>query len=547
MPNHVYNDRYTGVTLLGVGNDPLFGGAHFHGGDFSHSSLPNIQLTYTRLTSANFSNSNLSNASFRNVDANRTDFSNTDLRFADFCFASLAEANLQGADLRGADFYAANLLGAKLTGARRDIGDEAIAGWKRDPSTGLLRARRQNECHYCDVAVLRLCGNCADHCIHSQCPGCDDCAIGVSICDDCGLCGDCCDCLHCDRGCGRRRACNYDSDCGYCSHHCECGNEDDDEECEHGKPWFDPKPKDFKCSRTCGVEWEYNNQADLGKWRKKWRGGIHSDGSCGWEAVTAPMAGDHIEACLTDLAAEFDDKDVRADARCGIHVHVDARDMSWADMYRLLWVYGKIEPILYLLAGQKRSLGGNGGRSYCAPVGQKYLASLSEIDRKGGVLAVAFEKASPSIAKSYVRSHRMHKKDQGRYRGLNIIPWLAGRTTDPNTGKHRRAPDSTVEFRMHRNSLDAKRVIGWTQLCVRIVDWCANATDKQAQALPKSALRALCEVIAPDCAPWILSRVREWRNATKMKPSPYNPSVRKRTTPRYISLTKAGYALRASA
>lgn len=225
------------------------------------------------------------------------------------------------------------------------------------------------------------------------------------------------------------------------------------------------------------------------------------------------MSGDYISQCLTDLGKAFHNGNAEADERCGIHVHVDATDFSWADMYRLLWVYSHVEPVLYLLAGQQRI-----ENHYCQPCGIDYRQALGESllekgkDRKGRVLEVAF------FADSYRRKGSWDgrtyqrrgpgKKDGGRYRGLNLCPWLAGRKA--------KRPDTTLEFRLHRNTLDAKRVVGWAQLCARLVDWCAKATDKEAEDLPKSALRALCQVIAPDCAPWILNRVRGWRNDLPM-------------------------------
>ncbi len=298
-----------------------------------------------------------------------------------------------------------------------------------------------------------------------------------------------------------------------------------------------------------GVEWEFNDMINLSAWKTKWRGGIHTDGSCGYEAVTPPIAGDHIAACLTDLGQRLE-ADGSCDNRCGIHVHVDAKDLKWADMYRLLWVYGKIEPILYLLAGQERSKG-----HYCKPVGKDYLKSLSEFDRKTAVLEIAIgsEDICGRGLKQYMRSRILEKKGAGRYRGLNIIPWIVGRaypqkvqTVNPETGKKSTAfrpnSDTTVEFRMHKNTKKSTRVIGWAQLCARLVEWCANATDKEAQDLPKSALRALCQIIAPDLAPWILSRVKEWRRSTPTAKD-YR-SKRSRPIPRRISITENGYQLK---
>jgi hypothetical protein len=290
----------------------------------------------------------------------------------------------------------------------------------------------------------------------------------------------------------------------------------------YGEPWVVKSPKQkkkFSCSRLAGVEWEYNavrNHDLLDKWLKTWRSKIHSDGSCGYEVVTCPLAGDYIAEALTALGDTFKKAEATCNNTCGIHVHVDARDYSWSDMYRLLKVYAHVEPAMYLLGGQQRL-----ANDYCAPVGPDYLDALTQTDIKGCILAKALAVQSPDPANvnSRMDTHMRarfrqrenpSKKDGGRYRGLNILPWLAGRRT--------KAADTTIEFRIHRNSLDAKRVVGWTQLCVRLVEWTANATQKDVDNLPTSAIRALSEVIAPELAPWILHRLKEWKAVTTADP-----------------------------
>jgi hypothetical protein len=302
------------------------------------------------------------------------------------------------------------------------------------------------------------------------------------------------------------------SECDYPISQCQCEPEEapsgDDDETKPGEPFHDGK------ARLVGVELEYNDdngsydRNPLDSFRHKWRAGDHYDGSCGREIVTAPIAGKHIDKCLYDLGDALVTSGVKADERCGVHVHVDAADFLWSDMFRLLHVYAKVEPLLYLIAGQHRVK-----NTYCAPIGEKYRSALSSVDRKGDVLNVAYNRGGAAGARAYVREYAPNKKDGGRYKGLNICPWLAGRRAN-----RRRKPkvikrDTTVEFRLHRNTLSGRRVAEWAKLCERIVSWCAKASDAEARALPKSALRAL-SVIAPDSKPWIVERLRAWRKAT---------------------------------
>lgn len=273
----------------------------------------------------------------------------------------------------------------------------------------------------------------------------------------------------------------------------------------------------FNCTRSVGVEWEYNTVGYTGgalnNWLIKWHGHHYTDGSCGYEAVTPPMAGDNIAKCLGELYNIFKQGCAKIDDQCGLHVHVDARDLSWHDIRRLVRVYSKIEPLLYLLGGQYRAT-----NDYCSPCGAQYLnylsmAEESKLSFKDAILltALGFLTNKLDIGSTAVQAQkkmwrRISKKSGGRYRGLNLVPWLSGRLV--------KAPDTTIEFRLHRNARSAERAIGWAQLCARIVDYVAKSNDNDVENLPKSSLQSLCKVIAPDCAPWILKRLKEWRMAT---------------------------------
>jgi hypothetical protein len=384
-------------------------------------------------------------------------------------------------------------------------------------------------CTDCDKEALHNCVNCDFCCKHFDCPACSQHKLKTVKCYSCLRCNGCCDCFtcaactikqvitekcpHCNKclNCCLCEICSEctspvhrNDTCGCCDDHCECASN----RRGYGGPWRADLPKHrigFNSTRLAGVEWEFNTALlfnKLGPWTRRWHGGIHDDGSCGKEIVTSPMAGDHISKCLTDLGQSFKDAGATIDGRCGIHVHVDACDVTWADMYRLLWLYSHVEPILYMLAGQQRA-----SNTYCMPCGEAYKKAMSGVDRKGGVLEVAFSSARSSNSGRSHQRQNPGKKDSGRYRGLNLCPWLAGRKN--------KAPDTTLEFRLHSNSSEADRVINWTQLCVRMVDWAVKSTDNDALELPKSALRTLCKVVAPECEPYIMKCLKEWRKKYK--------------------------------
>lgn len=275
-----------------------------------------------------------------------------------------------------------------------------------------------------------------------------------------------------------------------------------------GAPFRDGK------RRLCGVEIEYNevaNTAQLLDFERKWRCGDHYDGSCGREVVTPPLSGKYVGECLRALSEAMTEAGGKADSRCGVHVHVDAKDLSWHDIYRLCHVYAKVEPILYLIAGQHRVK-----NTYCSPIGAKLASSLGSVDRKGSILATVYNAGKANEARDYIRRSKPGKKSEGRYKGLNLCPWLAGRRTNDRRGRKCIAPDTTVEFRIHRNTLDGARLTNWANLVTRLVDWCATHSDREAAQLPRSALRTLCE-IAPDQKEWILHRIAVWRKVVNYK------------------------------
>lgn len=289
----------------------------------------------------------------------------------------------------------------------------------------------------------------------------------------------------------------------------------------------------FKSTRLAGVEWEYNHIispkenhsmfnttstsiAPVKTWARKWHGGNNYDGSCGYEIVTAPMAGDKIAQCLTELnKAMIVDSVTTANRDCSVHVHVSVKDYEWDDMYRLIEIYSKFEKLLYAIGGDGRF-----ANDYCSPCGDRYLKALQHSGeaKKEKVLAVTFKENDRNYLDGFTAigwSNRCRKKDGGRYKGLNIIPWIVA--------KRDNRKDCTVEFRIHENTLDVNRVIGWVHLLVKFVDWCKKAKKKDIKSLPKNQIKALIQ-ICPDSEDFINTRINAWK-LLKNKKLSYNRGV----------------------
>lgn len=294
------------------------------------------------------------------------------------------------------------------------------------------------------------------------------------------------------------------------------------------KPWkasSSDERTEFDSSRLVGVEWEYNwcgqrtgeygyltgirsNQA-LTAWCDKWRGRIHEDGSCGYEAVTAPLSGDYIAPCLQELGQVFSPDQVSINHHCSIHVHVDASDFSWNDTYRLLWVYGQVEEVLFQLAGKKRK-----SSSYCRPCGKGYRKVLaSRFVMKNTKVNVQNQVLNAVYSGRYHSRHnhrltgqewyrQAQRKDEARYKALNICPWLYAKRKQINTNK-------TIEFRLHQETKDAERVIGWTKMLAQLIEWVRVSEDKDVYQLPSNGLLALF-VMCPQSRSWLLQQANKW-------------------------------------
>lgn len=382
---------------------------------------------------------------------------------------------------------------------------------------------RHGYCPACENEVCKTCTTCNAKCVSI----CENCNLGTCCCCTCFTCVMCnyrrpdtdrcqfCSnrhCRQCVRGTFYCSRCFVHhartircTDCRNCRSCCRCNRPGN-----AIKVWpvtNASERKHFKNTRLVGIEWEYNisnGDRSIKAWIQKWGAGLHSDGSCGLEIVTPPIAGDHISNCLTELGQAFTNDCASIDNRCGLHVHVDARDLAWQDIRKLVKLYSKYEPFLYLLGGQWRGMA-----QYTKQIGPVYLQAIEETDWKAAIMGAAWQ-VNPLESREVNRNVRPGKKADGRYVGLNLCPWLAGRFGDG------RKKDTTVEFRLHRNCTPNMtwRVIGWAQLCAQMVEYAAGATEAEIDKLPKSAARALAEIVAPQSKEFILKRLRAWHRAT---------------------------------
>lgn len=351
-----------------------------------------------------------------------------------------------------------------------------------------------------------LCCNCEDKCdlCHKcssccRCPRCAECDVRQhTTCPVCSKCDDCCACPRC-RNCGLSEPNGHCGDCERCPRCCRCGSVHEIYQTGENR---DRAIKTFPdgTSRMAGIEIEYNDCRKfkpLSKWAAKWGAGNHTDGSCGWEAVTAPAAGEKLQEQVREFGVAMKEAGGKADSRCGVHVHVDARDLGMHAIRRLAKLYGHVEPILYILGGQHRLQ-----NRYCAHNGTRLRLAAESKSWSHEILREVYKKPNKQSLIAHISHKQARKRDNQRYTGMNLCPWVAGKT-------HKR-PDTTIEFRLHENCIDSDRLINWTKTLLALVDFAKRSEWNDVKDSPKSALRLLCQ-ISPETAKWIVAGVRLWR------------------------------------
>jgi hypothetical protein len=217
-----------------------------------------------------------------------------------------------------------------------------------------------------------------------------------------------------------------------------------------------------------------------------------SDGSIrlgnGVEVVSAPARGTDLEAQIRDLCAGLKRQGARVDQSCGLHVHVDARGASYADLCRLARVFAKVESGLFnMIAPSRRK-----NRRYCAPWGATF-------DRAGVFLAESMEDKTRTLdcaiygsESAAVSAKREGKYHGSRYRSLNL---------------HSFHVHGTVEFRMHHGTVDAEKVLNWAAVCSAIVDFAFRENDATVAGLRGTPAEILDRIVtSPAVRGWMRAR-----------------------------------------
>jgi hypothetical protein len=356
-------------------------------------------------------------------------------------------------------------------------------------------------------AYCSHCERCADCCKRKgECWTCSSCDRRYGTddinCSNCECCERCCSCWYCE-ACEEHhsdstRRC---SGCDYCRASCTC-DEDEDEDSSgpriitlHSRDlqFHDSQKLQFKVNplrRHISVEIEVDRATggDTGPLQSavdKWEDSVVEDGSLSGDAAhevnTMPTNGDMFLVHIKDLTSAYAQVGAGCSDECGLHVHVDCRDMDVYDLRRVILLYAKVERALFELVDESRLNG-----SYSAVCGTEYanMSPTPSLFRRQ-ILGTLYNDnvLVPKNGSKTIRTQKSDKwgaRDRMRYRALNVHSFFLRKS---------------LEFRHHEGSVDYSEITNWALVCGNVIDTAVRWSDAKINALPSDPFAALLVVI----------------------------------------------------
>lgn len=362
-------------------------------------------------------------------------------------------------------------------------------------------------CPSCGIDDPAICDIDSDHCESCcECVRCPSCNHGIdNPCSNCRYCNECCDCITCSAGRSRHQVDAVCDSCLHCPDHCECyvcngcGNRvdsicsdcDNCESCGCGCNRYSDPPRHRgrfnylgtptkTVPRFVSLELEYagcDNADEVLHVCHEWEDYVVEDGSLpdeGFEINMNPSCGDtygqHVDSLMRALSSN-----AKVNQSCGMHVHVDARDLNWHDLFKLTLLYSKVEPALFSLQPSSRQ-----DNNYCLWVAKKYHHTPK--DFKHGLLNHLYSNGVSTFPKTkkepapcfavrngkHILDIRTEKYHSARYYAMNVHTWFYR---------------GTIEFRHAASTGSATKAKNWGLICMWLVEKASTMTYAQIAAM----------------------------------------------------------------
>jgi hypothetical protein len=245
-----------------------------------------------------------------------------------------------------------------------------------------------------------------------------------------------------------------------------------------------------KTRRFLSAEIEVNSIKDFTQTDEachKWSASVVSDGSLGcdgFEINTSPASGNKFIEQITNITDSLVNNRSRISKKCGLHVHIDARDFDFDDIIRLIHLYAKLEDGLFKVVSPSRRC-----NTFCTRCGEALLRDVNYYSHLTDFEEV-FARAIYKGDKKYIEENKKWKDGGNRYRALNLHSWV-----------HR----GSIECRLHQGTTSKIKIINWATLWGVILDFAKENSIDQIYQLPDDSLEALLEVAQH-------TRLQSWLN-----------------------------------
>lgn len=217
--------------------------------------------------------------------------------------------------------------------------------------------------------------------------------------------------------------------------------------------------------------------------KKKWGAVITSDGSLNisgaMELCTSPARGSSFVEEITEICEGLKGSGGSVNKTCGLHIHVNVREMTTEQIVQIILAYTRCEPALYTLVARSRR-----NDHYSKALVQAFgVQKIRHIFDKGTYKEKmdkidAMIYGSIEVARDVKR--RRAKYCDARYHGLNI-------NSLPLHG--------TLEFRHHQGTTNPHKILMWGAVVSSIVRFGAEHSETEIKAIKGSSVLVLERMI----------------------------------------------------
>ena len=201
-----------------------------------------------------------------------------------------------------------------------------------------------------------------------------------------------------------------------------------------------------KFERMVGVEIETispdteDEDSQHNYWRRSSDGSINDEDGVGYEYISKPMNGDHLFYQIDKMTGYLQDGNYWVNRSCGLHIHIDARDLFYKELKGVMLVMKSFEKTIMSMMPNSRHT-----TNWCKPMpmGKNQIMSIYD--------------DSDFIQSWYQNCGQIpsfEKYNDSRYHGLNL---------------HARVYLGTIEFRYHSGTNNPTKIKNWITICQSIV------------------------------------------------------------------------------